>query len=527
MSDDEFDTHHGILRKRAAALGERPYIVTDTETVTFAGLERQARTVAANLQRLGIRKGDVVALMMGNRPSFLAIWFGIAAAGGVFAPINPAHRGHVLRHMLAISGTRIIIFEEQFADQLLAEAPHLPDLIHLVGDAGDRDLPVPCSPVGDLFTPAGDPSPVEVKPSDPGMIMFTSGTTGPSKGALKPHNEAVWTGRMTCDVMEYTEQDTLYMPLPLFHGNALVMGAFAALTAGAKLVLAERFSAQRYWADIRRHGCTATNYSGGIIPILAKAERKADDAATPLSKMFGAGAPPHLLEAFEKRFGVTLTEGYGMSDMGVPFLNRPGARKPGTCGRLQKGFAVKLVDDDGCEVGDGMPGELLVRPDIPHYVMLGYIGMPEKTVETWRDLWFHTGDILQRDPDGFYRFIDRKKDAIRRRGENISSFEVEASVNRHPDVLESAAFGVASELGEQDVMICVVARVGQVIEPADLHAYLRKEMAPFMVPRYLRILEALPKTATERVEKFKLRDAGVTMDTVDFGDPRAGQATAS
>jgi crotonobetaine/carnitine-CoA ligase len=520
MSDIAFDTHHGVLHKRAAALGERTFIVTDQETVTFAGLERQARAVAANLQRLGIRKGDVVALMMGNRPAFLAIWFGVAIAGGVFAPINPAHRGHVLRHMLSIARTRVVIFEEPFAEQLLPEAAHLPDLVHLVGDAGGRPVPVPSSSIADLFAVGTAPTPVDVRPSDPGMIMFTSGTTGPSKGALKPHNEAVWTGRMTCEVMEYDDGETLYMPLPLFHGNALVMGAFAALTAGARLVLAERFSAQRYWDDIRRHGCTATNYSGGIIPILAKAEPKPDDADTPLAKMFGAGAPAHLLEAFERRFGVTLTEGYGMSDMGVPFLNRPGARKPGTCGRLQKGFAVKLVDDQGAEVSDGTPGELLVRPDIPHYVMLGYVGMPEKTVEAWRDLWFNTGDILKRDCDGYYRFVDRKKDAIRRRGENVSSFEVEAGVNRHPDVIESAAFGVASDLGEQDVMVCVVARPGRAVDPAALHAFLRGEMAPFMVPRYIRVLAALPKTATERVEKFRLREQGVTADTVDFGDRR-------
>jgi crotonobetaine/carnitine-CoA ligase len=519
MSDHQFDTHHGVLQKRAAQFGEKPFITADSEVVTFAGLERRARSVAANLQRLGIRKGDVVALMMGNRPSFLAIWFGIAMAGGIFAPINPAHRGHVLRHMLAIARTRLVIFEPQFAEQLLSEVPDLPDLIHLVGDVGTSGVAMPSSPLDSLFKVA-EPVPVEVLPSDPGMIMFTSGTTGPSKGALKPHNEAVWTGRMTCEVMEHTAADVLYMPLPLFHGNALVMGAFAALTAGARLVLAERFSAQRYWDDIARHGCTATNYSGGIIPILAKAEPRPDDASTPLTKMFGAGCPPHLLEAFEKRFGVTLTEGYGMSDMGVPFLNRPGARKPGTCGRLQKGFAVKLVDDTGREVPDGTPGELLVRPDIPHYVMLGYIGMPEKTVETWRDLWFHTGDILQRDADGYYRFVDRKKDAIRRRGENISSFEVEASVNRHPDVLESAAFGVASDLGEQDVMIAVVPRLGRDLDAASLHAFLRSQMAGFMVPRYIRVLTKLPKTATERVEKFRLRDEAVTADTVDFGQMR-------
>jgi crotonobetaine/carnitine-CoA ligase len=525
MTDPQFDTHHGVLLKRAAAHGERAFIVTDSETVTFAALERQARAVAGNLQRLGIRKGDVVALMMGNRPQFLAIWFGIAMAGGVFAPINPAHRGHVLRHMLAIARTRIVIFEPQFAEQLLSEVPHLPDLIHLVGEAGGGAVPVGCSGLESLFAPA-EPTHVEVLPSDPGMIMFTSGTTGPSKGALKPHNEAVWTGRMTCDVMHYTADDVLYMPLPLFHGNALVMGAFAALTAGARIVLAERFSAQRYWHDIARHGCTATNYSGGIIPILAKAEPKPDDAATPLVKMFGAGCPPHLLEAFEARFGVTLTEGYGMSDMGVPFLNRPGARKPGTCGRLQKGFAVKLVDDAGAEVPDGTPGELLVRPDIPHYLMLGYVGMPEKTVEAWRDLWFHTGDFLQRDPDGYYRFVDRKKDAIRRRGENISSFEVEASVNRHPDVLESAALGVASDLGEQDVLVCVVARPGHAIDAAALHGFLRTQMAAFMVPRYIRVLDSLPKTATERVEKFRLREEGAAPGTHDFGDGRA-QPSAS
>lgn len=514
---DMQNTHHGVLEEQAERLGDRPYVFFGDAVISFSEMNRRAGHVARGLQKLGIRKGDTVALMMTNKPEFLASWFGIAKTGAIFIPLNTRHRGTVLRHMLGISKTRVIICDAALLEQVVPEIDVLGNLekIVVLGDQSAKAASDSQMSFSSLVDNDGGYEPVRVRPGDPGIIMFTSGTTGPSKGALKPHNEAVCTADMKCGVMNYDENDCIYLPLPLFHGNALIMGAFAALRAGARLALVERFSASGFWADIERYGCTACNYVGGMISILMKAEERPGDDRTPLVKMTGAGAPLALYEKFQTRFGVTLTEGYGMSEMGVPFLSRPGARKSGTCGKLQDGYEVRLVDDEGNDVPDGAPGELLVRVSLPNYFMLEYVGMPEKTVEAWRGLWFHTGDYLKRDPDGFYIFVDRKKDAIRRRGENISSFEVEISVNGHPAILESAAYGVPSELGEDEVMISVVARPGIVLDLPEFHRFLRSRMADFMVPRYVRVVDTLPKTATERVEKYRLRVLGVTEDTWD------------
>jgi crotonobetaine/carnitine-CoA ligase len=521
-------THHGVLEAQAAQFGEAPFLHFKDEVYSFAELDRRAAHVAAGLQKLGIRKGDTVALMLGNRPEFMFTWFGIAKAGAVMVPINVAHRGPVLRHMLGIAKCRAIVADPTFLPQVTTELPNLPELasIIVVGSLPPASITsAKAMTFDELTNNKGDYQRQAIKPRDPGIINFTSGTTGPSKGAVKPHGEAVETAAMTVSAANYGPQDCVYIPLPMFHGNALVMGCFAALKAGARLVITERFSATQFWPDIARHKCTSTNYIGGMLAILMKADPKPDDADNTLTRMFGAGAPGAIFEAFEQRFGVTLVEGYGMSEMGVPFLGLPGARKPGTCGRVQPGYDVCLIDDEGNDVPDDVPGELLVRPNMKNFMMLEYIGMPEKTVEAWRDLWFHTGDVLKRDADGFYKFVDRKKDAIRRRGENISSFEVEHSVLTHPTVLECAAFAVPSELSEDEVMICVVPKAGQSVEVTELHGFLTRNMAAFMVPRYIRVMAAMPKTATERVEKYKLREEGITADTWDA--VKAGAAPAA
>lgn len=511
----EQGTHFDILRRRAAASGEKPFIVFGERTLTFAGLERESGRVAAGLQKLGVTKGSRVALMTGNRLEFLYIWFALARLGAVLVPVNTAHRGEVLRHMLAISECTLMLAESGLLDQVAPELPALPKLrtIVVLDDEAATIAGIEAVPYGALPDQTGAPDPTALSPSDPAMIMFTSGTTGPSKGALKPQNEAYYLASMACRVMSYTERDCIYICLPLFHGNAQLLGVLPALRAGARVVLVPKFSASGFWPDVRRHGCTAANYVGSLIPMLMKAEPRTDDADNPLEKMMGAGAPAALYEAFETRFGVNLTEGYGMSEAGAPFQNIPGNRKTGTCGRLQADYDVMLVDDAGLPVPDGTVGELLMRPRKLHIMMLEYVGMPDKTIEAWRDLWFHTGDYLRRDADGFYSFVDRKKDAIRRRGENISSYEVEQSVGRHDDVLQVAAIGVPSEVGEEDVMVCVVPKPGRIIDPAALHAFCRSQMAPFMVPRHIRVMDALPMTATQRVEKFRLRKAGTTADT--------------
>ena len=231
--------------------------------------------------------------------------------------------------------------------------------------------------------------------------------------------------------------------------------------------------------------------------------------------MLGGGAPMDLFDAFEKRFGVTLIEGYGMSEIGLPLMNTFKERKPGTCGKPRSDCEVRVVDDHGMELGPHIPGELLLRPKNPYCILLEYYNMPDKTVEAWKDLWFHTGDYLQYDEDGYFHFVDRKKDAIRRRGENISSFEVEKVIRAHPAVLESAAIGVKSDVGEDEVMVCLTLKPGHKLTPEALTVHCQENMAYFMIPRYLRFMGALPKTPTERVLKYQLREEGVTPDTWD------------
>lgn len=361
----------------------------------------------------------------------------------------------------------------------------------------------------------GQPAPVAVAWHDPFVIMFTSGTTGPSKGSVMPHNYAWAMGEAMIRSGEYTEADCLYNVLPLFHGNSQVLQTIPALINGSRMVLREHFSASAFWDEVRRYGCTVFNYIGTILPILMKAEPCSGDRDHSIRVMVGGGAGPDLFAAVEKRFGVILIEGYGMSEIGLPLNSSPSCRKAGRCGRPTEHFDVRLVDDQGMPVAANTSGELLVRPKQPWAMLLGYYGMPEKTVEAWQDLWFHTGDYLQYDEEGFYSFVDRKKDAMRRRGENISSFEVERSVAAHPDVLECAAVPVPFELGEQDVMVCVVLKSGARLTPPELAQWCERIMAEFMVPRYYRFMTALPKTPTSRVEKYRLRDEGVTADTWD------------
>jgi crotonobetaine/carnitine-CoA ligase len=507
-----------LLASQARHLGDRPFLYFEDTTFSYVELDAAARRVARGLQELGTSKGDHVAVMLSNCPEFLFLTFGLSKIGAVEVPINVAHRGYLLSYMVQQAECSVMMIEGRLLPALMEVIGELVTLRHVVVVDGAADA----LPTGkgfrtyaDLVANDGDHAPVDVRWNDPFVVMFTSGTTGPSKGAVLPHNYALDMAETVCEVAGYGPEDCLYNALPLFHGNAKLLSTMPALASGARMVLAERFSAARFWGDVRRYGCTEFNYIGGILSILLKADPRPDDQDHPLRLLFGAGAPPAVFEAFERRFGVTLLEGYGMSEIGLPLLSTPGARKPGSCGRPHRHYEVKLVDDDGVEVGNDTPGELLVRPRTPFSMLLGYYNMPEKTVTAWQDLWFHTGDYLMRDREGFYSFVDRKKDAIRRRGENISSFEVEHIVNTHPAVLECAAIPVRSELGEDDVMICVVREPGEPLTAAELILYCEGHMALFMVPRYVRFLDKLPKTPTERVQKYRLREEGVTADTWD------------
>ncbi len=510
---------HRVLQQKVEQFGNREFFRFNDQVFGYKDFDRLSNQVAAGFQRLGLKKGDKVAIMMKNRPEFLFVWFGLSKLGAIEVPINTAHRGDLLTYMLDKSDCRFIVLDSSFVDRVEAVLKDLPKLekILILQDQGET-LPTLDRPTLDyrqVVDNSGKYDQVEVIWSDPFIIMFTSGTTGPSKGSVMPQNYALYMGEVCWESAGYDEKDRLYNALPLFHGNAQVLSTMPALMSGARMVLAERFSASRFWEEVRRYQCTEFNYIGGILPILYKADPKPDDADNPLRIMFGGGAPMDLFDAFEKRFGLTLIEGYGMSEIGLPLMNTVSERKKGTCGKPRHDYEVRVVDDAGIEVGANIPGELLLRPKKPYSILLEYYKMPDKTVEAWRDLWYHTGDYLFYDEDGYFHFVDRKKDALRRRGENISSFEVEKVIRAHPAVLECTAIGVKSELGEDEVMVCLTLKPGHKLSPEELIAHCQKNMAYFMVPRYLRFMDSLPKTPTERVKKYELREQGVTPDTWD------------
>lgn len=512
-------TVHQLLGKQARRYGNRDFLRFKDRVFGFEDLDRESDKVAAGLQALGIGKGDKVAMEMGNRPEFLFLWFGLCKLGAVEVPLNTAHRGNLLAYMLDQADCRLMVVESAFLDRVVPVLKGLKKIekILVLKEQGEK-LPKLSLPVFDYFQVMdnnGGYEREEVIWTDPFAILFTSGTTGLSKGALMPHSYAVHMGEIVTNAVEYTEKDCLYTVLPLYHGNAQLLSVIPALMNGSRLVLRERFSAGRFWDEVKQYGCTGFNYIGAILPILYKAEPKPDDADNPLRVMLGGGAPMDLFEAIEKRFGVTLIEGYGMSEIGIPLMNTLRVRKSATCGRPLPDYVVKVVDDNGMEVGPNVSGELLVRHQKPNSMLLEYYNMPVQTVEAWRDLWFHTGDYLYYDEDGYFHFVDRKKDALRRRGENISSYEVERVIDGHPAVLESAAVGVMSEMGEDEVMICITLRPGKGLEPEELMVFCEERMAYFMVPRYVRFVGELPKTPTQRVEKYRLREEGVTRDTWD------------
>lgn len=531
MSNKTADIHnrtlHGLLADKVASHGNREFFRFGDQVFGYQDLDQQSDKIAAGMQALGIGKGDMVAIMLDNRPEYLFILFGLSKIGAVEVPLNTAHKGDILAYMIDHADCRMIVTENLYIPELsfcLSRTTMLEKVI--VMDDSVTDISLPTTTYKMLTVNDGEFAAADVGWSDPLAILFTSGTTGLSKGVVIPQNYSVYMAELICQSAGYTEADCLYNALPLFHGNAQFLSTMPALYSGARMVLVPRFSASGFWDDVRRYGCTAFNYIGGIIPILLKAEEQPDDGCNPLRMMMGGGCPVNLFDAFQKRFDVKLIEGYGMSEIGLPLMNSFDNPRPGNCGRVHPDYEVKIVDNNGIEVGPETPGELLVRPKKPYSMFVEYYNMPEKTVEAWRDLWFHTGDYLKRDDEGYYYFIDRKKDSLRRHGENISSYEVEKIINSHPEILESAAVAVASDLAEDEVMVCLTCKAGKTITPEELVSYCEERMAYFMVPRYIRIMDKLPKTPTERIQKFRLRDTGVTVDTWDRENNKKRKAYA-
>ena len=506
-----------LLAWRAGESPDAPFLTFRNTTLTWEVLNERVDRLAAGLWGLGIAPGDNVAVMLLNSVDHVTVWLALNRLGAVEVPINPEHRGYLLEHIVNQACCRTVIADHVAFDALCnARAGTGLQQIILRG-APDRLEDADFVSTHDFETVATSSAQALPQHScDLLSILFTSGTTGPSKGVMISSAFALTMGRAIIRAARYTPNDKLYNALPMFHGNAKLLSLLPAMIAGAQVVLAEKFSASGFWLDVRDHGCTEFNYIGGILSILLKAPPTPADRDHQLRIMVGAGASAAVQDAFEERFGVNLIEAYGTTEIGAPIISLPENRRAGSCGMPTDDYAVRLTGEDGREVGQNEVGELWVRPRHLDSIFRGYFGMPEATVAAWQDLWFRTGDNMRRDDEGYFFFVDRKKDAIRRLGENISSFEIEQIALGFSGISEVAAVPVASELGEDEVLLCVVPRDSALFDVDDLHAYCSAQMAAYMRPRYYRVLDQLPKTPTERVQKFVLRNEGMAEGTIDI-----------
>jgi carnitine-CoA ligase len=506
-------TMPALLDRQAEAYGDRPLF-------RCAGIERSYREVrdavarsAGTLAAAGIEPGDRVAAMCSNRVELLDLVLGCAWLGAIAVPLNTAARGPQLHHMLSNSGARVLAADSELVPALepVERPPALESVWALDGvpAATPPGWPVTEPPAG------GDAlGPAEVGPGETLAILYTSGTTGVSKGVCCPHAQFHWWGVEMSEMLEMGEGDVLYTCLPLFHTNAL--NAFSqALVSGATYTLGPRFSASAFWTRLAEAKATVTYLLGAMVGMLWSREPGAGDRAHPTRVALAPAGPPGLQDGFRRRFGVTLLEAYGSTETNAVIGAQPDAQRTGYMGTLRRGYHAQVVDGDDAPVPDGTPGELVLRHDAPFAFATGYFAMPEKTVEAWRNLWFHTGDRVVREADGWFRFMDRMKDAIRRRGENISSFEVEQVLSEHPAVDAVAVFAVPSDLAEDEVMAAVVIEADSTVEPLELVRHCEGRLAYFAIPRYVELVDELPLTENGKVRKAVLRERGVTGRTWD------------
>jgi crotonobetaine/carnitine-CoA ligase len=501
-----------LIDRHAAEQPDAPFaLFADGAQWTYAALRQQVRDCAQALQQLGVRQGDFVVVWLPNGPDCMRVMFALNYLGAVYVPINTSYRGGLLAHVIDNSGARLIIADAQLVERL-KDVPHaeLRDLV-VVGGAAE--------PIAGLVThdaralqgngAALEPPAQEIQPWDTLCVIYTSGTTGPSKGVLSSSLQihAMFTANNTM-----ARTDRSLVTLPMFH----VGGAgpvWATMMCGASLALVESFRTSEFWDTIRRFGVTNTILLGAMTPFLLKEPPSPEDRNHPLRQVTMVPLSDQYRE-FAERFGVDIYTAFNMTEISSPlFAHNPAIL--GTCGRPRAGVEVRVVDENDCEVGPDVVGELIVRTDMPFGLNHGYHKNPEATARAWRNGWFHTGDAFRRDADGNFFFVDRIKDAIRRRGENISSFEVEKEIVAYDDVRDVAVVGVPSEFGEDDVMAIISPTPGREIDLVALVDFLRPRLAHFMVPRYFRIVADLPRTPTEKVQKHILRSEGVTADAWD------------
>ena len=488
-------------------------VFQDGETWSYAQLRQKVRKLAGGFHDQGVGRGDHVAVWMFDSKEAILTFFAINYLGAVFVPLNTAYKGQVLSHVLNVSDAKVIVAHGQLLERLgEGDVAQIEKAIAV----GEYVLPEAINGV-DFYgveSTASEPPELDrpIEPWDVQSIIFTSGTTGPSKGVLSSYLH-IFTNAGPETWHFVTGEDRFLINMPIFHIGGMGV-IFVMLCRGGSIAVMDGFDTEKFWPFVRESKTTAFFLLGVMTTFLLKQEPSDDDKNHDVRLAFMVPLTETCTEFYE-RFGIDVYTIFNMTEISSPIVSEPNPTKRGTCGKKREGVDVRLVDENDCEVAPGEIGEMIVRTDRPWGMNSGYYKNPEATAEAWRNGWFHTGDCFRQDDEGYFYFVDRMKDAMRRRGENISSFEVEAEVVAYPSVREAAAYAVPSDLGEDDVMISVAPVAGKDIDPKDLVEFLGERMPYFMVPRYIRVLDELPKTPSSKVMKHVLRSEGVTSDSWD------------
>lgn len=517
------ETVTGVLRKAVDARPQHTFIEFPDGKMTYAEFDRRSNALAHGLKDMGIDPGETVTSMLDNNIDCVLLWFAVNKIGAVWVPINTALKGEFLRHQVSDSDARLVIAESEYIERFFTLENSLPKLEKLYY----RDTPPENSfkrIIGGALTDliSGNEAAIEDTnaPGDLSMLIYTSGTTGPSKGCMISHNYAASMARLSQSAADRGPDDINWSCLPLFHFNATTATVLATAMTHASCYFVQRFSLSGFWDSVEKSEASIVNVIGQMVPLIAKApdSEASQRCFGQVQAVMALPFDEELQNIWKERFGVKIAGAncYGLTEASlITSLRHDEYAKPGSSGRRNELFDVMVVNDNFEELPSGVAGEVVCRPRQPHIMFEGYWKNPEKTAEAWRHMWMHSGDIGMFDDDGFFYFVDRKKDYLRRGGENISSFELEMTFLQHPDIKEVAIHSVYSELSEDEVKATIVLGEGCDVSEETLCRWSVDQLPYFAVPRYIEFRDSLPINPLNKVMKYELRDEGVTPATWD------------
>jgi crotonobetaine/carnitine-CoA ligase len=520
----EQDTVVAALARATVASPNRPFLDASGETYTYSQIDKRTTRLAHALAALGIRAGDTVVSMLDNNADAVTVWLAINKLCAISVPLNTALRGEFLRHQIADAASTLVICESDYVERIEAIADQLPDVktILVRGSVHKaRSGNIGVAPLDEYRGTDESPMTVSPKPSDLALLIYTSGTTGPSKGCMISFNYMMNLAKLKLRYNPATADDVTFTPLPLYHMNAVVSGTTTTIMVGGKIAISPRFSVSNFWPEVERSGATVASILGSMGLLLAQAP---DNDA--MKRCFGQlhtirGNPfaEDVKKIWRERFGAkrVASMDFGLTEAAVVTgVHGDQPTPPGSSGKRVPEFDVRIVDDEDREMPPGQAGEIIVRPRRPHIMFEGYWKRPADTMRVMKNLWFHTGDIGKFDDEGFFYFVDRKKDYLRRKGENISSFEMETTFGRHPDIEEVAVHAVFSPLGEDEVKVTAVRKAGATLTEEALCRWSLDKVPYYAVPRFIEFRDTLPRNPQGKVLKYQLREEGQTVTTWDL-----------